>query len=256
MLADLQAAFGRALLEGEAGAVAAALVSDRIAADRRFGIHVNTVFSLLGDGLEAAFPVVCRLVGAPFFRMAAHAFIARHPPTVPQLAVYGRDFADFLAQFPPAASVPYLPCVARLEWARVEAYFAADAAPLAPARLQDVSADAYPTLIFILHPTVRLVRSRWPVFTLWQAHQHEAPTPVDLSAPGEAALIHRPDALVEIIALSAGDAALLAATAQGASLGHAAGAAFDAEPDFDLQAALARNLGRGIFEGFTLPTPR
>ena len=43
---------------------------------------------------------------------------------------YGGDFADFVEGFAPAASVPYLAAVARLERARVQAYHAADSQPL------------------------------------------------------------------------------------------------------------------------------
>lgn len=250
----LQAAFGQALLAGGAGPLAAALVSDRITAERRFAVHVNTFHSLLADVLEAAFPVVCQLVGTAFFRMAARAFVAGQPPTEPHLAVYGGGFADFLAGFPPAVSVPYLPCVARLEWARVEAYFAADATPLDPASLQALSPAVCPALVFTLHPSARLIRSPWPVVGLWRAHQRQPVAPVDLAAGGEVALVLRPDAVVEVFALGSGDAALIDAIAGGATLAAAAAAAaaLEREPDFDLQATLAGHLSRGSFSGYVL----
>jgi len=251
-LPALQAAFGQALLRADAGPLAGALVSDRISAERRFAVHINTVFGLLGEALEAAFPVVCRLVGTPFFQRTAQVFIARHPPAVPHLAVYGSGFADFLAGFPPAAGVPYLPCVARLEWARVEAYFAADRTPLDPASLASVPAAACPDLVFSLHPSARLVRSPWPVFGLWRAHQQDPVAPVDPGSGGEAALVLRPGHEVTVTRL---DAALVAALAAGASLAEAALVAGDCAPGFDLQTALAGHFGRGSFCGVTLARP-
>ncbi len=250
MVHDLQVAFGHALLAGNAEPVADALVSDHIPAEKRLGVHVNNVFGLLGTALEVAFPVVCQLVGTPFFRMAAQAFVTRHPPSVPHLAVYGGRFSDFLADFPPAAGVPYLPCVARLEWARIEAYFAADRAPLDPARLTELPAATYPELVFQLHPSLRLVRSPWPIFLLWQAHQQTPVPPVDTTSGGETVLVWRPDLEVMLTRMSAGDAALIAAIAQGATLADAATAAAAVEPEFDLQAALIGHLERGSFCGW------
>ncbi len=248
-LHELQAAFGRALLAGTAAPLTAALVSDRIPAERRFAVHVNTVYGLLGDALEAAFPVACRLVGTPFFRMTTRAFIADHPPEVPHLAVFGDRFPDFLASFPPAAGVPYLAGVARLEWARVEAGFAADASPLDPATLQSVPPEDVAALVFRLHPSVRLIRSPWPICDVWFAHLQDPVPPVDVTKGGQAALVLRPADAVQVVALLPGDAALIDAIAGGASLAAAASAASEAEPGFDLQAALAGHLARGTFTG-------
>ena len=46
-------------------------------------------------------------------------------------------FPEFLARFPPAASLAYIADVARLEWAVNRALHAPDAAPLDVARLAD-----------------------------------------------------------------------------------------------------------------------
>ena len=60
----------------------------------------------------------------------ARAYALAEPPRSPVLMDYGAGFADFIAGFAPAASLPYLPDVARIERAWREAYHAADAEPL------------------------------------------------------------------------------------------------------------------------------
>src|SRR3546814_5922375 len=75
-----------------------------------------------------------------------------HPPTVPQLLHYGDRFADFLAGFKPVRALLYLPDVARLEWARHEAYFAGHADPLDPAALAGMPPERYLALALDLHP--------------------------------------------------------------------------------------------------------
>ena len=80
---------------------------------------------------RATYRVVRELVGAPFFDAAVDAFVRAHPSTGGDLNVYGGEFADFLAAYPHARDLPYLPDVARLEWALDEAHRAADAGGLA-----------------------------------------------------------------------------------------------------------------------------
>ncbi|MFP3520717.1 DUF2063 domain-containing protein, partial [Pseudomonas sp. SIMBA_077] len=62
-------------------------------------------------------------------------YIRDFAPASPLLNDYGRDLGDFIQGFGPAAGLPYLADMARLERLRVEAYHAADARPLEPSRL-------------------------------------------------------------------------------------------------------------------------
>jgi len=80
--------------------------------------------------LADTFPVTRELVGAPFFDAMARCFIDAEPPRSPVLTEHGDTFPEFVSAFPPAAGLPYLPDLARLELARVRAYHAADATAL------------------------------------------------------------------------------------------------------------------------------
>ncbi|MCB9947713.1 MAG: putative DNA-binding domain-containing protein [Rhodospirillaceae bacterium] len=249
MLRDFQRAFRRDLLGDGDGDLAAFTGMAPDQAARRMRIYRNNVQGSLAGVLASAFPVVERLVGKAFFRAAARAFVERHPPTVPQLSVYGADLPGFLAGFPPARTLPYLADVARLEWARIEAYFAGDAAPLDPAGLSSIDPADAAGLTFRLHPAVRLVASPFPVQRIWQANQpdHGTVSKVDLQAGVERVLVFRPAMTVLAHVLSAGDFALVQGIAAGATLGSAAAAAIEAEPGFSLQQALADHFSRAIF---------
>lgn len=246
MLAELQRRFAQALLTGTPALLAGLLVDDRLSGARRFTVHLNTFYGQLGEALEAAFPVVHRLVGTPFFQRTCQVFVSRHPPAVPHLAEFGGAFPDFLAAFPPAASVPYLADVARLEWARVSAYFAADAPALKPETLARLPPNRLPDLMFRLPPSLALITSPWAIVAIWQAHQAEMVAPVSLTTP-ETALVWRFADQVRVTSLSPGDAALMAAFARGASLAEAAEAALAREPELDLERALAHHLAQGHF---------
>ena len=131
-LADTQNAFACALLDAARAVPATIRGAARRRADRRFAVYRNNVVAGLIDALAQRFPVVCRLVGDEFFRAMARVYVTARPPTSPLMMLYGETFPDFIDEFAPAAALPYLGDVARLELARGRAYHAADAVPAGP----------------------------------------------------------------------------------------------------------------------------
>lgn len=80
-------------------------------------VHRETTLSALTHALETIHPGCRRIVGPEFFHALARRFAAEVPSTSPDLNDYGERFAEWLATFPPARELPYLPDVARLDWA-------------------------------------------------------------------------------------------------------------------------------------------
>lgn len=211
---------------------------------KRFAVHRNNCIAGLTQALAEGFPVLRRLVGDEFFFAMARLFVCAQPPRSPVLALYGDGLAAWLAGFAPAASLPYLPDMARLEHARTCAFHAADAAPLAAEALarQLASPDGLAGLRFVLHPSLGLVASPWAVLSLWQAHQEPdeaAIAEVDLDQP-EAAMLLREGDEVLLRSLPAATAAFVRALEQGQALGPAAAAAGQGPGGeaFDLAATL------------------
>src|SRR5258707_1068640 len=109
-LRELQSRFGAMALGGAETEELAALVKDDrpIPAAQRLSIYRNNTQAGLVDPLAANFPVVRQLVGEAFFARMAGDFILAHPPARPELLLYGQEFPAFIANYPAAASVPYL----------------------------------------------------------------------------------------------------------------------------------------------------
>ncbi len=234
-LRELQADFARAL-DGDEGALLRHVRPGGLDPRRRVFIYRNNLHAGLGGVLRAVYPAIERLVGEGFFRFAAREYVRRCPSRDGDLERYGEDFASLLEALPQLAPHPYLPDVARLEWAVHTAYFAAEAEPLGRAGLAALAAAAEPRLC--LHPAVRVLRSPWPVLRIWtvnQPHCREDPA-VDLDLGGESVLVHRPGAAVRCEPLAEDECRLLQALARDPRLARAAAAA-------DLGAAPAR-LGR------------
>jgi hypothetical protein len=252
-LREVQGAFARSMLEPALGRlVHDGIVAAGIAPERRLAIYRNNVLRSLRRMLEGAFPASRRLLGPARFASVARAFIRTTPPQRPQLMTYGAGFPAFLERSTEAAAVPWIADVARLEWAREEAYYAADAAPLCAEDLAAIPMARYDALRFALHPSLRLLASAGPVFTLWQT-ANGGPGAAGAAAPGhggpERVLVLRPEMTVTVRPISGADLLLLDGLGKDLPLAEAAARAQAADAGFDLQAALALHLAGGSFAG-------
>jgi hypothetical protein len=203
-------------------------------------IYRNNVFISLTGALADVYPVVKRLVGEPFFNQLARRYMRSHPSRSGNLHDFGAGLPAFVSANRALETLPYLPDIARLEWACHEAFHAAELAPAGLARLSEYSKVP-------VHPSVRLVASRYPVLAIWQANQDDDPRVVDLDAGGDWLIVFRQGLECQILRSSAGELALLAALRAGTPLGRACEAAIAAEPELDLGAAMGRFVTCGFF---------
>lgn len=214
----------------------------------RLNLHRRTVTLSLLDNLRLAFPVTVRLLGRDFDRLAI-GFLRRSPPDRPQLPAYGGGFPGALADESPLAAD-----VARLEWAFLESFFAADATPLNGGDFADIAPDDYPRLCLRPHPATRAVRVAAPAAALWRQARADETAPVvvppaDAAPPSTSLLLTRPWGEVLVAMLPAGGDALLDALTRGARLEEAAQAAMETAPDADLQDLLGLLLRQGAVSG-------
>jgi Putative DNA-binding domain len=238
-LRERQRSFAAALLDPDMPVPHGLVGPDGVPSEKRFNVYRNNIVAGLVEALKAAFPAVCRIVGDEFFAAMARVYVALEPPTSPIMLDYGGTFADFIGKFEPARSVPYLPDVARLERAWVEAYHAAEASPADPALLATIDSRSLPQISFTLHPSVRVVRSSFPAVRIWLMNVDGGmPTAIDISSGGENALVVRPVAEVEVRRLPVGAATFVTGLAAGASVADATTLAFADHSDFDLAGAL------------------
>ena len=231
-----QTAFQKAILDPDAPRPLGLSDSNGDAAGRRFDVYRNNVAVSLTEALETAFPTVAKLIGAPNFRILAGVFLRQHPPNSPLMMFYGDEMPNFLTTFEPAKSLPYLPDIARLELALRQSYHAADAVPIDPAAF-----ELNPTVLMAsrlsLAPSVRLIRSRFPIHAIWLFnHQDGAPKP---AMAAQDIVILRPDMDPAPDLLSQGGGAFIDALLKGKPLGDAHEIAIADTPEFDLAQTLS-----------------
>jgi len=186
--------------------------------------------------LASQFPVVRRLTGDESFVACARRFVraqARHRILAVDL---GATFADFIRTLGADACYAYLADIANLEHACGRAMIAPGAASLQPDALPGGLRELA-TRRVVLHPSVSLTRSRFPVVSVWEAVRRGAAAPVS-DCGAECALISAPRREIEVRKLPPGGFTFLTLLSQGAQIGHAAERAAVAVPGFELAAGV------------------
>lgn len=238
-----QKAFAAALKSGNS--IAGVNDGGGVAASDRFRIYRNNVIVSLREALGTTFQTTARLMGNEFFEAAAVAYAEREKPQNPLLFQYGATFADFLAALPGLKTYPFVAEVARIEYARVQAYHAADKAPLAPDALGAVQSERLGEVMFDAHPAATIVSAPAGGVGAWLSNQVPPSPPVEAAA----ALITRPAMEVVVTPLDAPSKHFAQALFCASPLADAA-----AGDGLDLAAALGTLLSAGAFCALHLQT--
>jgi hypothetical protein len=245
--------FSRALLDPERPTPAGIKGPQGKRADKRFNVYRNNVTIGLVGALADTYPAVKRLVGDAFFDAMAKVYVHTEQPASPLLFRYGTGFPAFLETFEPVAQLGYLPDVARIERAWLDAYHAADVTAMDPADLGAIAPQDLEQQRFVAHPATRVMRSHHAavsIFSATRAGRDLAGIDPRLAEDG---LVTRRGIDVEIRHLPAGGAVFLQSLIDGSTLGVASGAAVEQAHEFDLAAAIAAMLEAGAFSALDTP---
>jgi hypothetical protein len=173
------------------------------------------------------------LVGASSFRVVARRFIAMEQPGSPSPHAYGDGLPRFIRSLGNSASIEYVADIAELEMLRWKAYHAAIARPLPAAALRSLKLEMTGGLRLTLHPSLCLLRSRFPIVTIWENNQIENDDRIIERWVGETALIARPFLKVEIRRLSPGGHVFLQSLLEGHTVASAVRVASETTAEFE-----------------------
>ncbi|MEO0343719.1 MAG: DNA-binding domain-containing protein [Pseudomonadota bacterium] len=241
-----QTDFRSALLDPAHATPPGLINPDGSTATKRFDVYRNNVASSLTEALEVSFPVIRKLIGDQNFKGLAGIFLRQHPPSTPILMFYGHEMPGFLEGFEPLAHLPYLADVARLELSLRESYHAADAAAFDPAILKSLSEAQLSNTRVTFAPAVRLIRSRYPIYGIWQMNMVESAP--KLTAHGENVLVTRPEFDPIQTVLIPGAGLFVQSLMAGTSFGESLAIVAEKVPDFNLSEALIQLLASAALE--------
>lgn len=223
-------------------------------AAERLDVYRTTVLDSLVRALRLSFPTVHRLVGAEFFERAGQTFAGGHLPDRADLNRYGADFPAFLQSFAPCAALPYLPDVARLDWAAGRALHAGDDEPVALEALAGITDADAASLRFTPHPSLSLLRSDFPIDDVWRAvlgQDDDAMDAINLASGPVHLVVERVGDRVHVSRVSPHEWSASVALTQGIALQHVVEAC---SADVDVPALLAMHLAAGRFVAFQCST--
>ena len=194
--------------------------------------------ALAERALQAAYPVLTQLLGEDSLADLARAFWHAQPPVRGDLALWGDGLAGFIQASEQLADEPYLPDVARVEWALHHSASAADQ-PGDPASFALLMQHDPARLQLCLAPGCAVLPSAWPVVSIVSAHLEATPSLEEAgqrlrAGVAETALVWRAGLQPRVRDAVAGEAEFMAALLAGQSLS----AALDAAPALDFNAWL------------------
>jgi len=145
----------------------------KLTTDTQISIYSNSINNNLINALSNIYPVCEKLVGNNFFYVIASEYIKNYPSASPDLADYGKHFSQYLSLKHTINSVPYLPDIAKLEWAYHRAFHAKNELQLNMDILAKYTAEQLTSCIFSLPESHVLLTSNYPVDEIWKINQTE-----------------------------------------------------------------------------------
>ena len=216
-------------------------------ATKRFGVYHNNIAVGLKSALADIFPVTRDLVGERFFSAMAQAYISVEPPQSPVLAEYGQGFPAFIAGFAPARDLFFLQDVATLERIWLDAFHAADTAPIDADVLLGLPPEALMAARLEPRPAMAIRPFQSAAVDIFhRVRAGESLKGFDPSPP-QTALVTRPFYDVEVRPLDGGEAVFVQMLARSCTIGEATQKALEVDPAFNPSTAFALILTSGAF---------
>ncbi len=135
-------------------------------------IYRNNMHFGLIKALASTYPVCERLLGKSAFNILAGDYVNHYPSTYVNLNDYGKHFAQFIQDYPPAQGLTYLSDVAKFECLIQELLVK----PHHPSAFDfqafaSLPQDRYRDIIFQLRSDVVLFKSCFPIDKIWETNQ-------------------------------------------------------------------------------------
>jgi hypothetical protein len=181
--------------------------------------------------LEEDFPTLSWAVGGRSrFRDLAIEYLSVCPPRTWDLQRLGEGLPSHVAKHSPWDSDVLAHDAARLDWAFMEAFDAADAGPLNPSVLSVAPEDAWPHAKIVFHPSVRTLTLGHPLHELRETVKGGSDP--ERPSPASTPVVVWRDATccVQVVAIEGRAYALLVALTSGTPLGQACDAVARATP--------------------------
>ena len=192
------------------------LGSAQVSAAERLAIYANAYRLRLLEALGTDYPGLHAVLGDADFDTVGRAYIAAHPSVNFSLRWFGDRLSDFLRTNEPYSKYPVFTEMAAFEWAKSDAFDAADSAVASIDEMAAIPPDVWPGLRFVPHPSLRRLDLRWNVPTVWkEIEAGQEPPALEQNDYPVAWLVWRQDLLTYFRSLNVDEAWALDALQRG-----------------------------------------
>jgi hypothetical protein len=242
----LQKLFASYIYDDEQSIVSEILVKNGTC-KTRLNIYKNNVLQNLINALKTTYPAVLAEVEEQDFNLLARQYIKTYKPTSGDLNDYGGHMDELI--FSRHDNIP-LAELAKLEWLYHLVFFAEDAKAMDVTSLANIPAESYEQLKFSLHPSVRLMKSPYPVYQIWKSHKDNELFN-DEEEDSYNYLIYRKGFLLQTIQLPLSDFIFISSLKKGDALYEAYLASSQEDEAFDLMVTIHKLVMDGVITGVT-----
>jgi hypothetical protein len=166
------------------------------------------------------FPTLEHLLGAKKFEALCVAYLKAMPPATFALRDASDRMATFLEITAPYREDPLLEDCAKIEWAFIESFDAADAPPLDVSTIASIDEDAWDRAKILFHPSLRFVSMKYPAHTFRTAVRNGEKPPRPEAKPTKVVTFRGAESL-RYLEVEPAAFALLTALSNGKMLGEA-----------------------------------
>ena len=189
----------------------------------RLAVHIEGYPARVAAALREAFPAVAHILGEGSTASLARRFGPRISASLRNLNDIGAALPEFLESDPLAEDLPFLPDLARLEWAVVSCFHSEVPRPFDPRTGEHWTLDEWEQVRIAFQPGLAVVRSAWPIRELREAKDTDrAAIDIDLVDRPDRVLVARQGFEVVVQSIDAVECEALVGLRAGRRLGDVA----------------------------------
>ena len=170
----------------------------------KFALCRNQMHKTLASRLETVFPTVKSIVGNEFFTKLTAAYSRANKLIGPEAPEFSEGLPDFIDEFEPALSFPYLPDIGMLDLGYWKSLNALDHQSIQPNLFTELTPELLAKCRISLHPACYWFSSQYAIYHIWKLyHSSQPPQHIDHRVPQDVIII-RPQYKVEVHEIDTG----------------------------------------------------
>ena len=156
----------------------------------RLDVYAEGYLVRVADSLVESFPALANILGASEMAMLTERYIAQLKDPSRNLNYIGRDLPNYLPRDSHSKSLPFLPDLARLEWAIAACFHEDHSECLDLERCSHWDALRWGRARMTFQPGTCVIRSQWPLLALRETrHQERNSIDLDLDLGGDECVV-------------------------------------------------------------------